>query len=196
MSCSTSYVYLQQQKLQKHTSRVSGCVFVRADLQQQKLQKHTSPIAVWLRSGRNLQQQKLQKHTSLLLKYSASLQSTIVEIIEAYQPPIQMLQGFLESTIVEIIEAYQPQHRNAQRYTHLQQQKLQKHTSLAIGNNPRIEIYNSRNYRSILANYFQTPLNNRSTIVEIIEAYQPCNRNKPKPKYLQQQKLQKHTSQK
>ena len=55
--------------------------------------------------------------------------STIVEIIEAYQPRIKRVIK-VKSTIVEIIEAYQPVLHDVIDETHLQQQKLLKHTSL------------------------------------------------------------------
>ena len=102
-------------------------------------------------AGNYLQQQKLQKLTSQQKAKQFSILSTIVEIIEAYQPKSyeawyktnlqqQKLQKLtshltfsgtlpLKSTIVEIIEAYQP-------------------LTSAKGS---FSIYNSRNYRSLLA---------------------------------------------
>ena len=98
-----------------------------------------------------LQQQKLQKHTSLWCFLRQSYQSTIVEIIEAYQPWMEANGDITKSTIVEIIEAYQPffpspllyaiynsrnyrsilaRQMRSRSYSYLQQQKLQKHTSL------------------------------------------------------------------
>ena len=57
-----------------------------------------------------------------------------------------------------------------------------------------LQIYNSRNYRSLLAILYQIHRFQRSTIVEIIEAYQPPFIRMMSKPYLQQQKLQKLTS--
>ena len=57
-----------------------------------------------------------------------------------------------------------------------------------------ILIYNSRNYRSLLAFLAVSLVICESTIVEIIEAYQPALRMPPSGSNLQQQKLQKLTS--
>ena len=101
------------------------------------------------------------------------LLSTIVEIIEAYQPYVNILINIMVSTIVEIIEAYQPEKLKYVLYYDLQQQKLQKHTSRRQNGQQYRLIYNSRNYRSILARKPTTRMQPKSTIVEIIEAYQP-----------------------
>ena len=98
--------------------------------------------------------------------------STIVEIIEAYQPAVrsvfcgshlqqQKLQKLTSqvfrrlpipiSTIVEIIEAYQPSRKRRLKTIDLQQQKLQKLTSQSLPQASNTYIYNSRNYRSLLA---------------------------------------------
>ena len=80
------------------------------------------------------------------------------------------------STIVEIIEAYQPQGAgNGNADGNLQQQKLLEHTSLLILFDIFCCIYNSRNYLSILAVLVADVKASRSTIVEIIGAYQPCS---------------------
>ena len=141
--------------------------------------------------------------------------STIVEIIEAYQPNENCRRKGVESTIVEIIEAYQPFAAVFMYDNNLQQQKLQKLTSraecragLKIYNSRNyrsllaegtmefvnILIYNSRNYRSLLAFLAVSLVICESTIVEIIEAYQPALRMPPSGSNLQQQKLQKLTS--
>ena len=99
--------------------------------------------------------------------------STIVEIIEAYQPSIHLTSVSSISTIVEIIEAYQPFCHNCIFFN---------------------DIYNSRNYRSLLAKSPARQTNTISTIVEIIEAYQPVIVVWNRDIYLQQQKLQKLTS--
>ena len=90
-----------------------------------------------LRSCRHLQQQKLLELTSHPFFVSVVLQSTIVEIIRAYQPLNINLRNFVRSTIVEIIRAYQPTHSH----------------------HPCVEIYNSRNYQSLLA-YGSTNITN------------------------------------
>ena len=100
---------------------------------------------------------------------------------------------------------------------YLQQQKLQKLTSPWLEWSFRISIYNSRNYRSLLARIAPALSAIRSTIVEIIEAYQPLKPSRSilpvstiveiieayqpidnlnsRIRHLQQQKLQKLTSQ-
>ena len=161
---------LQQQKLQKLTSHKLQGRFP-LNLQQQKLQKLTSLIEHVVPAGCDLQQQKLQKLTSQSVTVNNTELSTIVEIIEAYQPFFVGGHPFL-STIVEIIEAYQP-------------------INIKQGNTL---IYNSRNYRSLLALAEHVAKFARSTIVEIIEAYQPVMIMVYLMINLQQQKLQKLTS--
>ena len=121
----------------------------------------------------------------------------------------------MRSTIVEIIGAYQPCWRCKGKYSYLQQQKLLEHTSLFLLIIDNDHIYNSRNYWSILAiisdQIFRFHLQQqkllehtshsrikigtlRSTIVEIIGAYQPVNLLVDLPSHLQQQKLLEHTS--
>ena len=97
------------------------------------------------------------------------------------------------STIVEIIGAYQPRIPHNLYFVYLQQQKLLELTSPKnIGATPEIynsrnywsllaiaveslkkSIYNSRNYWSLLAWSMVVKRRWRSTIVEIIGAYQP-----------------------
>ena len=139
--------------------------------------------------------------------------------------------------MVEIIEAYQPRACLALSRFNLQQQKLQKLTSHRLIEMIRLVIYNSRNYRSLLARktlrknlpdlqqqklqkltslsftssmlfrdlqqqklqkltsqHIQDLIEELSTIVEIIEAYQPRMARESMSFYLQQQKLQKLTS--
>ena len=56
-------------------------------------------------------------------------------------------------------------------------------------------IYNSRNYQSLLATHHKTPPCTKSTIVEIIRAYQPGSKKRKAPAFnLQQQKLLELTS--
>ena len=98
------------------------------------------------------------------------------------------------STIVEIIEAYQPSQLLECLVSDLQQQKLQKLTSLSCISGPCNVIYNSRNYRSLLAQPGEWARISKSTIVEIIEAYQPESAISWTFRNLQQQKLQKLTS--
>ena len=147
------------------------------------------------------------------------LLSTIVEIIEAYQPFLQIFTYSIylqqqklqkltslehqnqtivcQSTIVEIIEAYQP--FNFKYYAKYIYNSRNYRSLLAAGVPlPLASIYNSRNYRSLLAGFtipriFYIIYNSRnyrsllayekldkklwkSTIVEIIEAYQPLDR--------------------
>ena len=151
--------------------------------------------APWL--YRNLQQQKLQKHTSHIKRETQSIRIYNSRNYRSILAILVLIIRFYSSTIVEIIEAYQPGKYEESPLSDLQQQKLQKHTSQVTLLTVTYYIYNSRNYRSILA--FQTPVrflafiyNSRnyrsilayglyfislssSTIVEIIEAYQPCN---------------------
>ena len=98
--------------------------------------------------------------------------STIVEIIRAYQPSSRQA-SILISTIVEIIRAYQPiiswllgigiyNSRNYQSLLATSRDEVQRH-----------EIYNSRNYQSLLAMDSNRRNTLKSTIVEIIRAYQP-----------------------
>ena len=120
--------------------------------------------------------------------------STIVEIIEAYQPYILVLL-LCVSTIVEIIEAYQPadaEEHHQQIYNSRNYRSLLAYLSFGR----MMKIYNSRNYRSLLAPPDVALSTWISTIVEIIEAYQPSNTFKRMDEDLQQQKLQKLTSHK
>ena len=96
--------------------------------------------------------------------------STIVEIVGNYQPSLMPLLGNA-STTVEIMR-HTSQSGRRSRHRNLQQQKLLKHTSQA---HAHLQIF-------------------RSTIVEIIEAYQPGNYAVSRECNLQQQKLLKHTS--
>ena len=99
--------------------------------------------------------------------------STIVEIIEAYQPVSRQAANAI-STIVEIIEAYQPRSKANQLLKYLQQQKLQKLTSREIFSSALlVSIYNSRNYRSLLAPYrlqrYKKSLKQRLFCLNILE---------------------------
>ena len=116
-----------------------------------EIMRHTSQSGRRSRH-RNLQQQKLLKHTSPHLSIIYHQLSTIVEIIEAYQPLAQI------PPLPHHLQQQKLLKHTSQRYTckhrrHLQQQKLQKHTSRRAGRSPVTGIYNSRNYRSILARY-------------------------------------------
>ena len=119
--------------------------------------------------------------------------STIVEIIEAYQPNAGDHSHFFKSTIVEIIEAYQPAD-SWRQVAHIYNSRNYR-SLLAKGSVPQtIIIYNSRNYRSLLALVLGLHTYIVSTIVEIIEAYQPRKKAGLYYRNLQQQKLQKLTS--
>ena len=80
---------------------------------------------------------------------------------------------FKLSTIVEIIRAYQPSANKPFVISYLQQQKLLELTSLEKSLSGRKPIYNSRNYQSLLAAKAESLSPSKSTIVEIIRAYQP-----------------------
>ena len=120
--------------------------------------------------------------------------STIVEIIEAYQPCISVnlrdkiynsrnYRSLLALVYKNISFVYIYNSRNYRSLlakdskntagNYLQQQKLQKLTSLASQLAQLKQIYNSRNYRSLLAGGHWYSNSGKSTIVEIIEAYQP-----------------------
>ena len=122
---------------------------------------------------RDLQQQKLQKLTSQHQFSTDVLSSTIVEIIEAYQPC--HLGVFL--IIIYNSRNYRSLlARKAGIVTPLQIYNSRNYRSLLAKARPkrRFEtIYNSRNYRSLLANLAIKFEICKSTIVEIIEAYQP-----------------------
>ena len=163
------------------------------DLQQQKLQKHTSPQAnlEWL--PRIYNSRNYRSILAALLLRAKATRSTIVEIIEAYQPFV-CIKGIWRIYNSRNYRSILAIHAMPEALPYLQQQKLQKHTSRIYQLLTTYNIYNSRNYRSILApegvklllfiynsrNYrsilalmyvvFGTML---STIVEIIEAYQP-----------------------
>ena len=125
-------------------------------------------------AGNYLQQQKLQKLTSLsILAQVTTSSSTIVEIIEAYQPLASGLLLHQQSTIVEIIEAYQPKSSDRLQYLYLQQQKLQKLTSrlpLRLQTACNLQQQKLQKLTSLTKKARNTQA---STIVEIIEAYQP-----------------------
>ena len=121
----------------------------------------------------NLQQQKLLKHTSLNSLCLTLMLSTIVEIIEAYQPKGIVITSFLHLQQQKLLKHTSQYVRQRRSSGNLQQQKLLKHTS---------PMYRGINSYSL------------STIVEIIEAYQPARQNRQSSKNLQQQKLLKHTS--
>ena len=203
---------LQQQKLQKHTSQafLYGCRRTIYNSRNYRSILADNGLQLTLP---NLQQQKLQKHTSQRLM---KLMLTLIYNSRNYR---SILARSLSIVGVGDLQQQKLQKHTSHRYSqhsciNLQQQKLQKHTSLLVKTDVTIPIYNSRNYRSILASIKINALT-RSTIVEIIEAYQPLvtfcsvigiynSRNyrsilavtigTKKANHLQQQKLQKHTS--
>ena len=184
---------LQQQKLQKLTSpHLCNTLFNmiynsrnyrsllarrklsswRLNLQQQKLQKLTS------QSGENqdasyLQQQKLQKLTSLNSIRQAY--NTYIYNSRNYRSLLAKIGFSGDSNIIY----------NSRNYRSLLAQQ---------SFNSFFPIYNSRNYRSLLAQLGGSVSASPSTIVEIIEAYQPRMSPLAGRPHLQQQKLQKLTS--
>ena len=165
--------YLQQQKLLELTSltKQSGKL---TNLQQQKLLELTSPEKKSQGQNQDLQQQKLLELTSL--KSSVRLQilylqqQKLLELTSLNKTII--FQNAILSTIVEIIGAYQP--------------KKVSHSY--------VQIYNSRNYWSLLAKFTGDLVRYSSTIVEIIGAYQPEDNGDYAKDNLQQQKLLELTS--
>ena len=98
----------------------------------------------------DLRQQKLYQLISQPSKLHRELQSTIVEIILAYQPSAVRQQA-IRSTIVEIILAYQPVSNSRVNNANLRQQKLYQLISQSLGCLQDLQIYDSRNYISLLA---------------------------------------------
>ena len=142
-----------------------------------------------------LQQQKLLELTSRVEDLEVTFASTIVEIIRAYQPFGKTFGGIVNLQQQKLLELTSRQGRK-NNTRHLQQQKLLELTSQKgclcrgksnlqqqklleltsrIDNRKVIDgaIYNSRNYQSLLAISNRLIICRRSTIVEIIRAYQP-----------------------
>ena len=94
--------------------------------------------------------------------------------MQAFQPKT-LYKDPHSSTIVEIIQAFQPLEErfidyliyNSRNYTSL---------STCVGATNRVKIYNSRNYAS-LSTVNKAVKNARSTIVEIMQAFQPIRVN-------------------
>ena len=166
------------------------------NLQQQKLLELTSPSHIFLThtliyNSRNyqsllaigsassvlqdLQQQKLLELTSRLSLFGSNKAIYNSRNYQSLLASLQRPLGRSTSTIVEIIRAYQPAGGSPRQSANLQQQKLLELTSqrnlIASVDN----IYNSRNYQSLLAELGKVFILVGSTIVEIIRAYQPDN---------------------
>ena len=92
-----------------------------------------------------------QSLLAIWLSHHGSVISTIVEIIRAYQPSIFSIPHLLRSTIVEIIRAYQPKaafERVQALSTIVEIIRAYQPGSTEAG---VYDIYNSRNYQSLLA---------------------------------------------
>ena len=180
---------LQQQKLLEPTSQ-PNIKIIKLYLQQQKLLEPTSHQNNYLVSDESTIVEIIRAYQPVKVWRVEFSISTIVEIIRAYQPIDETPKQVPISTIVEIIRAYQPTHSEDETYRstiveiirayqpslvkptfvlYLQQQKLLEPTST----HTHTQIYNSRNYQSLLANSIQIKIKHKSTIVEIIRAYQP-----------------------
>ena len=117
-----------------------------------------------------------RNYQSLLALHEALavlLTSTIVEIIRAYQPTFYERISIQVSTIVEIIRAYQPHDEDGEDVSYLQQQKLLELTSL--NQSPSILLLDLQQQKllELTSHLSSTEKHYKSTIVEIIRAYQP-----------------------
>ena len=142
----------------------------------------------------DLQQQKLLELTSLTYFKNWLFRSTIVEIIRAYQPETphrNAVQNLQQQKLLELTSLRLHIHRIGEN---LQQQKLLELTSLRlhihrIGEN--LQQQKLLELTSLLSDCKDV---SRSTIVEIIRAYQPSGRLLLSHFDLQQQKLLELTS--
>ena len=118
--------------------------------------------------------------------------STIVEIIEAYQPVPSGTPFVITSTIVEIIEAYQPL-RTQRWISKIYNSRNYRSLLARFLGQLQGTIYNSRNYRSLLAGIGKPTLSKNLQQQKLLKLTSHRIR-RVTGHYLQQQKLLKLTS--
>ena len=158
-----------------YQSLLAGRIKIRTlcHLQQQKLLELTSQIKPLSLMPSIYNSRNYQSLLAKLIRSLFSLLSTIVEIIRAYQPHTEEIECFPIYNSRNYQSSLASLSGISTLSGYLQQQKLLELTSPSSSSLWVSMIYNSRNYQSLLARIWKMECLHRSTIVEIIRAYQP-----------------------